>query len=80
MPQADSVFSSGDCKGSGSETWPFFGHNVTGRGAARRLLVEGGTQGVGSAHKFRDLRSAATIGAGAGGLAGAGAGTGDRIG
>ena len=43
-------------------------------------LAEGGTQEVGSADKLRDLRSAAAVGTGAGGLARAGAGTGDRTG
>ena len=40
----------------------------------RRVLAEGGTQEVGNADKFRDLRSAAAVGAGAGGLASAGRG------
>ena len=45
-----------------------------------KALAEGGTQEVGSADKLRDQRSAAAVGTGAGGLARAEAGTGDRTG
>ena len=63
-----------------SAAWPTFSDCIT-----RALLFAGElagsvTQEVGSADKFRDLRSAATVGTGAGGLMWAGAGTDDRTG
>jgi hypothetical protein len=76
--QVEPVYSHDDREVSAA--WPTFSDCITPALLFAGELAGSVTQEVGSADKFRDLRSAAAVGTGAGGLARAGAGTGDRTG